>query len=268
MLIDWFTVGAQALNFLILVWLMRRFLYKPILSAIDAREKRIAQELADADAKKSEAQKERDEFQRKNADWEQHRPALFKKATDEAEAERGRLLDEARKTANDLSAKRREGLRVDATNLNQAIAREAQEQVFVIARKALADLATTTLEEQMCNVFTRRLHEMGSADKLALGGAMKAATTPSLIRSAFDLPANQRAAIQDALNRSFSADLPLRFEKAPDLVSGIELTANGQKIAWSISNYLTSLETAVGELLKGKKPVVGEGEPQPEVATS
>ena len=61
MLIDWFTVGAQALNFLILVWLMKRFLYKPILAAIDAREKRIAAELADADAKKAEAQKERDD---------------------------------------------------------------------------------------------------------------------------------------------------------------------------------------------------------------
>ena len=56
MLIDWFTVGAQALNFVVLVWLMKRFLYKPILDAIDAREKRIAAELADADAKKAEAQ--------------------------------------------------------------------------------------------------------------------------------------------------------------------------------------------------------------------
>ena len=57
MLIDWFTVGAQALNFIILVWLLKRFLYKPILNAVDAREKRIAAELADADAKKAEAQK-------------------------------------------------------------------------------------------------------------------------------------------------------------------------------------------------------------------
>ena len=62
MLIDWFTVGAQALNFIILVWLLKRFLYKPILNAVDAREKRIAAELADADAKKAEAQKERDEL--------------------------------------------------------------------------------------------------------------------------------------------------------------------------------------------------------------
>ena len=38
MLIDWFTVGAQALNFVILVWLLKHFLYKPILNAIDVRE--------------------------------------------------------------------------------------------------------------------------------------------------------------------------------------------------------------------------------------
>ena len=50
MLIDWFTVGAQALNFLILVWLMKHFLYQPILHAIDAREKKIAAELAKGDA--------------------------------------------------------------------------------------------------------------------------------------------------------------------------------------------------------------------------
>ena len=82
MLIDWFTVGAQVLNFLILVWLMKRFLYKPILNAIDVREKRIAAELADADMKKAEAQKERDEFQHKNEEFDQHRAALLTKATD------------------------------------------------------------------------------------------------------------------------------------------------------------------------------------------
>ena len=70
MLIDWFTVGAQALNFIILVWLLKRFLYKPILNAIDAREKRIAGALADANQKKVEAQKERDLFQHKNEEFD------------------------------------------------------------------------------------------------------------------------------------------------------------------------------------------------------
>src|SRR5579871_4525076 len=116
MLIDWFTVGAQALNFLILVWLMKRFLYKPILRAIDEREKRIAAELADADAKKAEAQKERDEFQQKNAEFDQQRATLLSKVTDEANAERQRLLEDARQAADALSAKRREALRRDGNN--------------------------------------------------------------------------------------------------------------------------------------------------------
>jgi F-type H+-transporting ATPase subunit b len=250
MLIDWFTVLAQVVNFLILVWLLKRFLYRPILDAIDAREKRIAKELADADAKKAEAQKERDEFQHKNEEFEQQRAALLSKATDEAKAERQRLLDEARKAADALSAKRQEALRIDAHNLSQAISRRTQREVFAIARKALTDLATTSLEERMGEVFTRRLREMDGKAKAGLGEALKTATAPALVRSAFDLPAEQRAVIQSALNETFSADVRLRFETAPDLISGIELTTNGQKVAWSIADYLASLGKGVDELLK------------------
>jgi len=262
--IDWFTVLAQIANFLILVWLLKRFLYQPILNAIDAREKRIAKELADADAKEAQAQKERDDFQHKNEEFDRQRAALLSKATDEVKAERQRLLDEARKAADALSAKRRETLRNDAHNLNQAISRRARQEVFAIARKTLTDLAAASLEERIGEVFTRRLREMDGRAKVSLGETLKAASGPALVRSAFDLPAGQRTAIQDALNETFSADIPLRFETAPDLVSGIELTTNGQKVAWSIADYLASLEKGVGELLKeGDKPEAKAG-PKPE----
>jgi F-type H+-transporting ATPase subunit b len=252
MLIDWFTVGAQALNFIILVWLLKRFLYKPILNAVDAREKRIAAELADADAKKAEAQKERDEFQRKNEEFDERRAALMSKVTDETNAERQRLLDDARKAADALSAKRQEALRSDANNLNQAIRSRAEREVFAIVRKALADLATTSLEERMSEVFIRRLHALDGKAKGSLAEALKRATEPALLRSAFDLPVEQRAAIQKALDETFSAEVRVRFQTAPDLVSGIELTTNGQKVAWSIADYLRSLEKGIGELVKEK----------------
>jgi F-type H+-transporting ATPase subunit b len=261
MLIDWFTVGAQALNFLILVWLMRRFLYKPILHAIDEREKRIAAELSNADAKKAEAEKERDEFQNKNTEFDQQRAALLSKATDEAQAERQRLLDEARKAADTLSAKRQETLRNDAHNLNQAISRQARKEVFAIARKALTDLATTSLEERLGEVFTRRLREMDGKAKEGLGAALKTASDPAVVRSTFDVPPAQRAAIQNALNETFSAEIRVRYETAPDLISGIELTANGQKVAWSIADYLASLEKGVDDLLKEKDRPETKAEP-------
>jgi F-type H+-transporting ATPase subunit b len=251
-LIDWFTVGAQALNFVILVWLMKRFLYKPVLAAIDVREKRIAKEIADADAKKADAQREHDEFQHKNEEFDQQRAALLAKATDEAKTERQRLLDEARKAADALTAKRQDALRSDAQNLNQAIIRRTQGEVFAIARKALTDLATTSLEERLGEVFTRRLQAMDGQAKSDLANALRTATGTALVRSAFDLPTEQRATIQNALNETFSAEIHIRFETAPDLVSGIELTANGQKVAWSIADYLASLESDVGELLNEK----------------
>jgi F-type H+-transporting ATPase subunit b len=261
MLIDWFTVGAQALNFIILVWLLKRFLYKPILNAVDAREKRIAAELADADEKKTEAQRERDEFQRKSKEFDQQRAVLLTKATDEAKVERQRLLDDARKAADALSAKRQEVLRSDAHNLNRGIRRRTQQEVFAIARKALTDLAATSLEERMCEVFTRRLRTIDGKAKERLGEALKTASEPALLRSAFDLPAAQRAAIQKALNETFSADVHVRFETAPDLVSGVELSTNGLKIAWNIADYLSSLEKGVGELLKE------QDNPEPKPAT-
>jgi F-type H+-transporting ATPase subunit b len=268
MLIDWFTVGAQALNFIILVWLLKRFLYKPILNAVDAREKRIAAELADADAKKAEAQKQRDEFQHKNEEFDQQRAALLSKATDEANAERQRLLEGARKAADALSAKRQEALRRDADNLNQAIRRRTQQEVFAIARKALMDLATTSLEERIGEVFTRRLRTINGKAKEGLAEVLKTASEPALVRTAFDLPAAQRTAIQNALNETFSAEVQVRFETAPDLVSGVELTTNGQKLAWSIADYLASLETGVGELLKEKDKPELKAAPRSEAETA
>jgi F-type H+-transporting ATPase subunit b len=127
-----------------------------------------------------------------------------------------------------------------------------QKEVFAITRKALTDLATTSLEERMGEVFDRRLRKLNGQAKNVLGEALKKNSEPALIRSTFDLPAAQRAAIQNALNETFSADIHIRFETSPDLVSGIELSANGQKVGWSIADYLASLEKGVGELLKEK----------------
>ncbi len=267
MLIDWFTVGAQALNFLILVWLLRRFLYRPILDAIDAREKKIAAELADAAAKKADALKARDEFQHKNEAFDQQRAALLAKATDEANAERQRLLEAARQAADALSTKRQEAMRTDAKHLNEAIRRRTQQEVFAIARKALTDLATVSLEERLGEVFTRRLREMDDKAKSALGQALTTSADPALVRSAFDLPPDQRAAIQNALNETFSAAVRIRFETAPDLVSGIELTANGQKVSWSISDYLRSVEKGVDDLMKEQEKAGATATPKPEAPT-
>ncbi len=268
MLIDWFTVGAQVLNFLILVWLLKHFLYKPILNAIDSREKRIAAELADADAKRNEAQKERDDFQKKNREFDEQRAALLAKATEEAKAERERLMAEARKDADGLRARQENALQDDRKRLGDEITRLAAGEVFAIARKALGDLATVSLEERLGDVFSRRLREMEPKAKETLASALMTSAEPALVRSTFDLPAGQRASIQNALNETFSAEVRVRFETSPDDICGIELTASGQKLAWSIDDYLQKLEKDVTSLLEAKSAPDAKAAPKPNAGTT
>lgn len=240
MLIDWFTVIAQAANFLILVWLLKRFLYAPILNAIDTREKRIAAEMGDADKNKAEAQTARDEYMRKNAELEGQRSGLLQKATEDALAERKRLLDEARSDADNLRSKQQEQLQNEYKALSDEIARRARAEVFAIARKTLLDLAGSSLEERMTEVFVLRLQTLDIDEKQAL------ASSRILVRSAFEL--TERASIEEAIRNLTTATID--YEVVPELISGIELIAQGRKIAWSVADYLVSLENDVNALIK------------------
>jgi F-type H+-transporting ATPase subunit b len=261
MLIDWFTVGAQVLNFLILVWLLSHFLYKPILNAIDAREKGIAAERTDIDALRSAAQVERNDLQGKNKAFEEKRGALFLAAEDAAKAERERLVDEVRNEGERLRAKQEDALQSDRRKIGDEITRLTEVEVIGIARKALADLATANLEERIVEVFTRRLHQIDTKAKETLGTAFRTSSEPALVRSAFELPTDQKASIQNALNETFSAEIRVRFETSGDVLCGIELTSSGQKLAWNIADYLASLEQKVDALFETQ--LLSSGKPTP-----
>ena len=249
MLIDWFTVAAQVLNFIILVWLMKRFLYQPVLDAIAAREQKIAAELAEAAVSRGEAQKQQDEFRQKNKVFDEQRAGLLHQARDAANAERERLQTEARNAADAASATLARTLRSDAQHLRADMTRHTQEQVFDISRRVLGDLASVSLEQQACEVFLQHLRAIDGDARATLGAALKAASAsePALLRSAFALPPAQQTAIQSALDASFEPPISLKFETAPELVSGIELSAQGQKLAWSISDYLAALSSGLQE---------------------
>ena len=250
MLIDWFTVVAQALNFVILAWLLKRFLYKPILDAIDAREKHIADELADAATERTAAQKEHDDFQSKNAEFDRQRAALIDKARREAQAERQRLFNDAREAADALSAQRLATFDKDARKLNQAIRARTRHEVIAIARKTLTDLAGIDLEQRVCEVFCTHLRALAGDDKDVLAEAIGTALNPAVVRSAFELPSAQQIAIREAVHDTFATDIELRFEAKPDLIAGIELSVNGQNVAWGIADHLEALEQGIEDVLQ------------------
>lgn len=249
MLIDWFTVGAQLLNFLILVWLLKRFLYKPIINAVDTREARIKEERDDADAIKTAAETERDDLQKKSEAFKQKHATLLKKAKGELAAERKSLMAEAQGDADALTAKRAKSFKTEARALDKSITDRVRDEVFAIARKMLKDLADVSLEGRICDAFIDRITAFNDQPDAALSKAIRAASDPIPLRSAFDMSKAQHEAIQSALHKTFSTDAKLTFDTDPELIGGIELTVGGQKLAWSISDYMTSLKTGVDKAL-------------------
>jgi len=165
MKINWFTVIAQIVNFLILVWLLRRFLYKPILNAIKEREQKIATQLKDSNAKMAQAKKEQDEFKQKNDAFDKQKSGMMAKVASDAETERQKLLEEARNQANALSAKIAEASKKSLEQMKNGIIQKTQDEVFAISRKTLSDLASAGLEEQSAKIFIARLNEFNTEEK-------------------------------------------------------------------------------------------------------
>ena len=276
MLIDWFTVAAQAINFLVLVWLLKRFLYHPILDAIDAREQRIAKTLADAASKESQAQQEQELFAQKNKEFEEQRSALLETATTDANSERQRLLEEARLAADALSLQRQKSLQRQQQSLSVELSRKTQQEVFAITRQALSDLADAELEEQIVKVFLSQLRALDKDSKATLCSAISTSSKPLRVRSAFVLQSALQKRISSALKESFATDIEIHFETAPEVISGIELSINGQKLAWSIAQYTDSLEKHLQQLLQqdpakqttGNNPLSAEpASSQPDLTT-
>lgn len=249
MLIDWFTVGAQVVNFIVLVWLLKRFLYKPVLNAIDSREKRVAAELANAELQMAEAKKSRDDLQAKGDAFDAERGALLAKAILGAKMEAERLLGNAREAADTLTLQRNAARRSETARLSGELSRLAAAESINIARAALKDIAGADLEARICEVFVRRLRGMDSPTKESLGILLTGSADMPVATSSFELSSVDKNAIQTALNETFSADIHLRFELSPNAIGGIELSAGGERVSWTINDYLKTLKERAAALL-------------------
>lgn len=250
--INWFIVAAQIINFLILAWLLKKFLYKPILNAVAEREKKIVDQLKEAEAIKDDALKEQAEFIQKNEAFEQEKQALMSAFIVETNEKRQQLLEEARHDAEMLRDNLKAVLAEAQISLSQEIRQKAQEEIFAIARKVFTELASTNLEEQAVAAFIRRLNDLSGEEQEQFASIFKENHQAVLVKSAFDLNENQQIEITNVITQLFGKSPRFQFATSPQLVSGIELIVNGHKVAWSIDEYLRSLQFGISETIKAK----------------
>ena len=239
--IDWFIFFSQIVNLLILMFLLKKFLFGRIIGAMDAREAKIGAVFSEAEKFRQEAQtaaeKHRNRLRELEAGYEQ---MLFK-ARQDAEAYQEQLLEKAREEVDFLKARWMEALRSERANFLQELRRLAGNQIYAVSRRVLKDLAGLNLEERIVEVLMERIEAMDAEERKKF---QKPAETGGsvMISCAFEIPPATQTRLNDVLHRFFSESIAIVYERSDDILSGCELRLNGHKVAWSVKDYLDSRE--------------------------
>lgn len=250
MQIDWLTVGAQALNFLILVLLLRHFLYGRILGAIERRRQDIDARLKEAEREREEARNEAEQYRQERRALNEQRDEILEEARQEAHHTRKRLLEETHAQADRERERWRRGLARQQDSLRTELRQRTAAAVYAAVRRALNDLAGEDLEHRIIERFRRRLEEQASDD------SVRSAITDSehvVVRTAFDLSDHDRKSLINTLKNEFSLDRLPVFEQCSDLVLGIQLEAGDHVIGWTAEESLRALTERVEHILNSER---------------
>ncbi len=253
MLIDWFTVVAQIVNFAILLLLLRQFLYRPILRAMREREQKIVSRLQEAERIQAEANRLAEEYRQKNQEIDTARQQLLAAAREEAERARSEQLKRIRAETDEARRRWRHAVQNEKADFLGDLKRRAVGQTHAVMRSALADLADADLERHMARRFIARLSEIDDDTRQAMAGAPDGDPAiaeadapppepPIVVCSAFEIPNDLRQAMIEGVQQHIAPNRRVVFTVEPDLLCGIELRTSGHKIAWSLESYLDALE--------------------------
>jgi F-type H+-transporting ATPase subunit b len=248
--IDWFVFLAQIFNFLLLMYLLKRFLYGRILKAMDDREAKIAARFAEADELKAKAEGEARLYEKRNQSLNEKKEVMLNEATMAADAKRKELMEKVRVEVDAVKARWQDMLVREQDAFFYDLRQRAAKQLYATARKALSDLADADLEERIVDEFLRRVQALDEEKSAQLRKAISGGGNRVTIQSAFGIPAPRQAQIEEVLKKQITNGFTIRYLHEPDVVSGIEMRVNGHKIAWSLNEYLETLVESLTETLQ------------------
>ncbi|MEH2239180.1 F0F1 ATP synthase subunit B family protein [Nostoc sp.] len=246
--INWFTFGAQILNFFVLIFVLQRFLYKPITKAMARREKTISDRLSSASEQKEEAEQEVKHYQEIQQQFTDEKAELLTQAKSEVEETRQRLLKEMHESVAKERSQWQSNLQRQKDSFLHEVGDRTMEQLQATVRRVLTDLAQSELETQIARVFLQKLRDLTETERAELVTTLTASTKDSIpltVVSTFTLPTDICAAIatvlQDYFNAGGSEKIEPIYEIESSLICGIELRGTGYKLAWSMDAYLDTI---------------------------
>ena len=248
MIIDWYTIIFQIINFLILVFLLRYFLYGPVTRVMNEREAKILQREKTAAEEKQKAEEAAKSYRIKIGELENREEELKEKAMAAAVEEKSRLIEEARHDAEDKRRQWEEELAREKEAFSERLRRGMAEQACRIARRCLDDLSDVRLESLTWDYFVKKLASLTEEERSELDKAFSGKHRTIFLHSAFEPPEGKISDLKNALKNLLShkkEELNVSLKNDPALICGLELDVGGYSISWSIDSYMQGVEEQI-----------------------
>jgi len=222
--LSWSTFLLEIVNFLILVWILKRFLYKPVLEVINRRRRDIEATLAEAEAIRSKAHVTQEQYENRLAQWGEEKRAAHDELQQELSEERARLLAALR---DSLEEQRKKARVVDERRLHELRRRDEElalgHGAHFVAR-LMERLRGPELEAKLLELVLHDLPSLLPEHLEALRNAHGETTKPIAVTSAYPLDAAQRGALQQSLGEALKTDQPAcKFREDPELIAGLRV---------------------------------------------
>jgi len=244
-LIDWFTVAAQGINFLILLLVLKKFLYGPITRAMAAREAKIAGRLVDAATALAQARRQAAALDAERAQLAAEKQRLLAAASEEVRQWRETAVSEARQA---VDASRRQwvtGLAEEREQFARRLRRRVAGEVIALGRRVFRDLADNGLEARAVSTFLAKAR----AARDRLPPEASAGGRPLVVETGFAAENGTRRQLADGLAALFPEVGAAEIAVRPELGFGLRLTLGQWQVEWNLDWYLREFEAALGATL-------------------
>jgi F-type H+-transporting ATPase subunit b len=236
--LDWSTFVLEIINFLVLVWILKRFLYQPILDVIAARRKSIEDQLAEAHSIEAEAKALKEQYTGRLSEWEAEKRQAREELTHEIDRERSRrmsdmqsAIDQEKEKASVAEARRQ-------AEQQRAFEQQALLQGAEFSTRLLEQAAGPALEDRLLNLLIDDLNSLPKERRTHLREQWAGSSEAVAVSSAFDLSDAQRERVVGALKEVGGISSPVNFLRDEQLVAGLRIVIGSWVLAANIRDEL------------------------------
>lgn len=223
MTFDWWTLALQTINFLVLVWLLQRFLYKPVADIIAKRREQVDEVLREAEQTKEEAEAARQDYERRVADLDKERQKVLDEAHRQIVEDRQAAKEEARGEADTMIAEARESIEKEKAAALKAMRRQITDLAGDMAAKLLSEAAPRVPNDFFLNAVCEKVGALPKKEQNRLRRALAADGAAVTVVTAQPLNRTDKAKWRKQLKAALGENAKAAFKSDAGLIAGAEV---------------------------------------------